>query len=66
MFTKVSNSPRSLSAGVAYGRAASAVSGAFRGRKYDKLPLVPNMEEGPPSDDDGNPPVTDVTGQFSV
>ena len=26
-------------------RAASAVSGAFRGRKYDKLPLVPNMED---------------------
>ena len=60
------NSPRSLSAGVAYGRAASAVSGAFRGRKYDKLPLVPNMEEDPPSDDDGNLPVTDGTGQFSV
>ena len=61
---------RSLSAGVAYGRAASAVSGAFRGRKYDKLPLVPNMEEDPRSDDDGDgeggPPPTDNTGQFSV
>ena len=56
---------------MAYGRAASAVSGAFRGRKYDKLPLVPNMEEDPHSDDDGEgeggpPPVTDSTGQFSV
>ena len=58
---------------MAYGRAASAVSGAFRGRKYDKLPLVPNMEEDPHSDDDGDgegeggpPPVTDSTGQFSV
>ena len=39
---------RSESAGVdlsVASRAASAVSGAFRGRKYDKLPLVPNMED---------------------